>query len=735
MSAYSARPCPRSAVFRRRTGRSPARPAATASAARPRRPDAPLSAPKLVHRLYLRWWTGRLRTCPSVRRSDSDPRRVERPFLAATSRMMMKRRVCRVRCRWTGPGHRSVGARPSYSAVLMKDECAGSATGAIVATRVQATATYRAGSADGMALMSHRGRCVKSPGAGPVRQATGTTRGSSSRSGVSSRPMQGATVDHTTTQDDWVNPRDPARALGADGQPGPQPPRAVLGGRARRAVGRLALAALQPRQRPGDDRADPGADRRGARGPGRAGQVPRRHHALLHQPHRPGRPERPDPPPGHPPRSRAAGLHGDDGGLAGRGPPLAGARPGAPLPGPRADAGHHAVRLLLPLLHAVAHRGRRRPRTSTARPRGAARLPAPHAPGARRADLRRRPADAGAEAARTCPARPARDPAHRDHPHRHARAGLPAAAHRRRAVRDARAVPPALDQPPLQPPQRDHARGLARGRQADAAPASRSATSRCCWPASTTASTSSARSSTSWSRTGSGPTTSTSATWSRAPGTSGRRSARASRSSRACAATPPATPCRPTSSTRRAAAARSRSCPTTSSATPTTRSCCATTRATSRPTRSRTDYQRHDSAPAAPTAGTSAPSPASAACTACSRATDVDRASRLRGDPHPRQRRSSTASRSPRSGCPTASGAIEGQAGRPLPVLGAGDGEGQGAGAGAITSRGDDGEAARLRPGRGAATPRGRAHGVGARGAALAPGGLPAAALRRVRRR
>ena len=39
-----------------------------------------------------------------------------------------------------------------------------------------------------------------------------------------------------------------------------------------------------------------------------------------------------------------------------------------------------------------------------------------------------------------------------------ARAGLPAAAHRRRAVRDAREVPPALDQPALQPPERDHAR-------------------------------------------------------------------------------------------------------------------------------------------------------------------------------------------------------------------------------------------------------------------------------------
>ena len=154
--------------------------------------------------------------------------------------------------------------------------------------------------------------------------------------------------------------------------------------------------------------------------------------------------------------------------------------------------------------------------------------------------------------------RPPRDPPHRDHPHRLARAGLPAAADRRRAVRHARQVPPALDEPPLQPPERDHARGLARRATGSRGPAFRSATSRSCSPASTTASTSCGRSCTSWSRTGSGRTTSTSATWSRARATSARRSARASRSSRACAATPPASPSRPTSWTRPAAAARSR---------------------------------------------------------------------------------------------------------------------------------------------------------------------------------
>ena len=217
----------------------------------------------------------------------------------------------------------------------------------------------------GMALMSHRGRCVKSPGAGSVRQATGVTRGVG-------QPVGGIIAAHAGSH---RGPRDRTRRLGQSARPrprpgrrwaaGPQPPRALLRGRARRAVGRLALAALQPRQRPRDVRPHPGAHGRGARGPGRAGQVPRRHHALLHQPRRPGRPGRPHPPPGHAPRSRAGGLHGHDGGLAGRGPPLARAGPRAPLPRPRADAGDHAVRLVLPLLHAVTHRGRRQPRTST----------------------------------------------------------------------------------------------------------------------------------------------------------------------------------------------------------------------------------------------------------------------------------------------------------------------------------------------------------------------------------
>ena len=207
-------------------------------------------------------------------------------------------------------------------------------------------------------------------------------------------------------------------------------------------------------------------DRGGEGGPLGAGQVPGRHHALLPEPHRPRRSRRPHPTPGDPGRARGRGLHGDDGGLAGRGPPLAGPGPRPPLPGPRPHARHDAVRELLPLLHADPDRRRREPELQPQGPRGAARLPAADAPGPRRPHLRRRRPDARPEALRIDPPRPPRDPPHRDHPDRFAGPRLPAPADRRRALRDAREVPPALDQPPLQPPQRDHPRGLPRGRQA-----------------------------------------------------------------------------------------------------------------------------------------------------------------------------------------------------------------------------------------------------------------------------
>ena len=164
----------------------------------------------------------------------------------------------------------------------------------------------------------------------------------------------------------FVNLSDPARVLGPDGRPGRQPPRPDLRGRPRRAVERLALAALAPRERPRGGRADPEPHRRRKDRPRRPGQVPRRHHPVLHLADRPRRPRRPHPPPGDPGRVRAPGLHGDDGGLARRGPPLPGARARPPLPGPRPDARHDPVRQST----AGTARGRAssatRPRTSTA---------------------------------------------------------------------------------------------------------------------------------------------------------------------------------------------------------------------------------------------------------------------------------------------------------------------------------------------------------------------------------
>ena len=127
---------------------------------------------------------------------------------------------------------------------------------------------------------------------------------------------------------------------------------------------------------------------------------------------------RPDPPPDHPARPRAAQLHRDDGGLARRGPPLAGPGPGPPLPRPGPDADHDPVRQLLPVLHPEPDRRRPHPELQPPRARGPARLHPPDAPDPRRADLGRRRPDAGAEAARVRTARPARDPARRDHPDR-----------------------------------------------------------------------------------------------------------------------------------------------------------------------------------------------------------------------------------------------------------------------------------------------------------------------------
>ena len=197
----------------------------------------------------------------------------------------------------------------------------------------------------------------------------------------------------------FVNPRDPAQALGPDGKP---------------AVSRRAPQwADVPDEQWNDwrwqlshrvnDVEEIGAileltdeEREGLSAPDKFRVDITPYFISLIDPHDP---DDPDPPPGHPPGPRAAGLHGDDGGLARRGPPLPRARPRASLPGSGADAGDHAVRQLLPLLHPLADGGRPDPELQPQGPRGAAGVPAPHAAGARRAHLRRRRADAGAQAA------------------------------------------------------------------------------------------------------------------------------------------------------------------------------------------------------------------------------------------------------------------------------------------------------------------------------------------------
>ena len=120
-----------------------------------------------------------------------------------------------------------------------------------------------------------------------------------------------------------------------------------------------------------------------------------------------------------------------------------------------------------------------------------ARLHPAHARHSRRAHLGRRSADAVDRAARGDRRGAARHPARRDRPHRHARPGRAADARRRRAVRDAEEVPPALHQHALQPPQGADAAGARRlreagrrrdpARQPDGAPARRELVgARCC---------------------------------------------------------------------------------------------------------------------------------------------------------------------------------------------------------------------------------------------------------------
>ena len=257
----------------------------------------------------------------------------------------------------------------------------------------------------------------------------------------------------------FVNLADPARALGADGAP---------------AVSRRApiwedvpdaqwndwrwqlshrvndLAEIEQILELTDEERD---------GLSAPGQVPGRHHAVLHQPDRPEGPQRPDPPPGHPDRvasTRPSPAMMEDS--------LAEDRH-SPVPG---LVHRYPDRVLMLVTTQCASYCRYCTRS---------RIVGDPTQNFNRRDheaqleyLRRTPQVrdvliSGGDGLTLAPklfeidpARPARDPAHRDHPDRQPRAGLPAAADRRRAVRDAREVPPAVDQPPLQPPERDHAR-------------------------------------------------------------------------------------------------------------------------------------------------------------------------------------------------------------------------------------------------------------------------------------
>ena len=90
-----------------------------------------------------------------------------------------------------------------------------------------------------------------------------------------------------------------------------------------------------------------------------------------------------------------------------------------------------------------------------------------YSPGAGCAAFGRRPARAGAENPGRDPHPSARDPAHRNRPHRLTRPGLHAAAHHAGTVRYAAKVPSAVDEHPCQPFERDHQGTGGSLRQAD----------------------------------------------------------------------------------------------------------------------------------------------------------------------------------------------------------------------------------------------------------------------------
>ena len=260
-------------------------------------------------------------------------------------------------------------------------------------------------------------------------------------------------------------------------------PGAACGGRGRRRVRRLALAAAPPHHRRKDEiaarlplTADEAAGLDAA-----PGAVPRRHHALLLLADRSRAPVLPGAHAGHPARARAGERAGRARRSAGRGQPLAGDRDLPPLSRPLPAAGARSLRDLLPPLQPAAPGRAARSRRSRA------------AISTQALDyIRRTPAIrdvliSGGDPLTLSTARLEEIiAALRAIPHVEIIRigtrvpGRAAHAHRRRAVRDAEEVPPALHQHALQPPQGADAAARAPRARSWPTPASRSATRRCC---------------------------------------------------------------------------------------------------------------------------------------------------------------------------------------------------------------------------------------------------------------
>ena len=209
-------------------------------------------------------------------------------------------------------------------------------------------------------------------------------------------------------------------------------------------------------------------------------EAPGRHHPLFHEPLVQGRRLRPAAPNGGPDDGRVHDRPRRGGRPAGRRRAEPGAGPGAPLPGPRPAARAGLLLDLLPLLHPLAGRRPRRDLPEPFPPRAGHRLHPLHSGGARRADLRRRPADPERRAPGLAAVAPARDPARRDHPHRHQGPGRAAPAHHPEPGAHAAPPPPGLDEPALHASRRSARRRRTAPASAWPTPASRSAPRPCC---------------------------------------------------------------------------------------------------------------------------------------------------------------------------------------------------------------------------------------------------------------